>query len=189
MVVTSTHTFTDPESTDEVDWNLAEPLARLGCERGTLSRLLNGKVGLSANMALALKRIDRETADHWMRMQTRSNWRKFAESRPTEKGWRMLGQRDLLLLRRRGCDSRPDAERSRQARTKVANRTNPDGDSVHRAATMLHDLATVTLNQVVRQDIPTVLSPWVTKATTLRAKMFRLLKIDPESGVAINRAG
>ena len=42
---------------------------RLGCERGTLSRLLNGKAGVSANMALALEDIGWGTADHWMRMQ------------------------------------------------------------------------------------------------------------------------
>ena len=41
----------------------------LGCERGTLSRLLNGKAGVSANMALALEDIGWGTADHWMRMQ------------------------------------------------------------------------------------------------------------------------
>ncbi|MYH92059.1 MAG: hypothetical protein F4128_15085 [Gammaproteobacteria bacterium] len=46
---------------------------RLGCERGTLSRLLNGKAGVSANMALALEDIGWGTADHWMRMQARRN--------------------------------------------------------------------------------------------------------------------
>ena len=30
------------ESMDDVDWNVTETAARLGCERGTLSRLLNG---------------------------------------------------------------------------------------------------------------------------------------------------
>ena len=34
-----------------------ETAARLGCERGTLSRVLNGKAGVSANMALALEDI------------------------------------------------------------------------------------------------------------------------------------
>ena len=48
------------------------PAARLGCERGTLSRLLNGKAGVSANMALALEDIGWGTADHWMRMQASS---------------------------------------------------------------------------------------------------------------------
>ena len=42
---------------------------RLGCERGTLSRLLNGKAGVSANMALALEDIGWGIAEHWMRMQ------------------------------------------------------------------------------------------------------------------------
>ena len=57
------------ESMEEVGWNVTETSARLRCERGTLSRLLNGKAGLSANMALALEGIGWGTADHWMRMQ------------------------------------------------------------------------------------------------------------------------
>ena len=46
-----------------------EAVVRLRCERGTLSRLLNGKAGVSANMALALEDIGWGTAEHWMRMQ------------------------------------------------------------------------------------------------------------------------
>ena len=45
------------ESMDDVGWNVTETAARLGCERGTLSRLLNGKAGVSANMVLALEDI------------------------------------------------------------------------------------------------------------------------------------
>ena len=57
------------ESMDEVGWNVTETASRLGCERGTLSRLLNGKAGVSAAMALALEDIGWGTAEHWMRMQ------------------------------------------------------------------------------------------------------------------------
>ena len=57
------------EKMEEVGWSVTETAARLGCERGTLSRLLNGKAGVSANMALALEDIGWGTADHWMRMQ------------------------------------------------------------------------------------------------------------------------
>ena len=57
------------ESMDEAGWSVTETAARLGCERGTLSRLLNGKAGVSANMALALEAVGWGTADHWMRMQ------------------------------------------------------------------------------------------------------------------------
>ena len=55
------------ESMDEVGWNVTGTAARLGCERGTLSRLLNGKAGVSANMAL--EDIGWGAAGHWMRMQ------------------------------------------------------------------------------------------------------------------------
>ena len=57
------------ESMEEVGWTVGETAARLNCERGTLSRVLNGKAGVSAKMALALEGIDWGTADHWMRMQ------------------------------------------------------------------------------------------------------------------------
>ncbi len=57
------------ESMYDVGWNVTETAARLGCVRGTLSRLLNGKAGVSANMALALEDLGWGTADHWMRMQ------------------------------------------------------------------------------------------------------------------------
>ncbi len=57
------------ESMDEVAWSVTETAARLGCDRGTLSRVLNGKAGVSVNMALALEALGWGTADHWMRMQ------------------------------------------------------------------------------------------------------------------------
>ena len=57
------------ESMDEVGWNVTETAARLGCERGTLSRLLNRRASVSAKMALALEDIGWGTAVHWMRMQ------------------------------------------------------------------------------------------------------------------------
>ena len=60
------------ESMDETGWNVTETAVRLGCERGRLSRLLNGRAGLSADMALALEHIGWGTADHWMRMQAAS---------------------------------------------------------------------------------------------------------------------
>ena len=50
------------ESMDDAGWNITETAARLGCERGTLSRLLNGKAGVSATMALALEELGWGTA-------------------------------------------------------------------------------------------------------------------------------
>ena len=54
---------------DDVGWTVGETAARLHCERGTLSRVLDGKAGVSAKIALALEELDWGTADHWMRMQ------------------------------------------------------------------------------------------------------------------------
>ncbi len=57
------------ESMDDVGWSVTKTAEHLGCERGTLSRLLNGKSGMSLSMALALEGIGWGTAEHWMRMQ------------------------------------------------------------------------------------------------------------------------
>ena len=73
------------ESMEEVGWSVTETSARLGCERGTLSRLLNGKAGVSANMALALEGIGWGTADHWMRMQASYELAQARRERAGEK--------------------------------------------------------------------------------------------------------
>ena len=55
-------------------WTVAECAGRLAggrlrVNRVTLSRLLNGRAGVSPTMALALERIGWSNADHWVRMQ------------------------------------------------------------------------------------------------------------------------
>ena len=72
------------ESMVEVGWNMTETASRLGCGRGTLSRLLNGKAGVSANMALALEALGWGEADHWMQMQASYE---LAQARRA-RGWR-----------------------------------------------------------------------------------------------------
>ena len=77
------------ESMDEVGWNVTETAARLGCGAGTLSRLLNGKAGVSANMALAAGNPRWGTADHWMRMQASYE---LAQARRHADGGRTFGR-------------------------------------------------------------------------------------------------
>ena len=55
---------------EAVNWTVTECAQRLGVARNTLSRLLNGRIGLSAQMALALERLGWSNAEHWMRLQT-----------------------------------------------------------------------------------------------------------------------
>lgn len=43
--------------------------AQLGCTRQALSRLLNGKAGISPTMALSLEHIGWSNASFWMRLQ------------------------------------------------------------------------------------------------------------------------
>ena len=43
------------ESMEEVGWTVGETAARLNCERGTLSRVLNGKAGVPAKMAMGAR--------------------------------------------------------------------------------------------------------------------------------------
>ena len=57
------------ESMDEAGWTVGETAARLRCDRGTLSRVLSGRAGVSARMALELEGIGWGTADHWMRLR------------------------------------------------------------------------------------------------------------------------
>ena len=57
------------ENLEAEGWTVTQCAARLGVSRKTLSRLLNGRAGVSAAMALALERIGWGTADHWVRMQ------------------------------------------------------------------------------------------------------------------------
>ena len=48
---------------------VTEAAARLGCTRQSLSRLLNGKAGISPAMAIALERMGWSNAAYWMRLQ------------------------------------------------------------------------------------------------------------------------
>ena len=50
-------------------WTATECAARLGVARPMLSRVLNGRAGVSPALALALERIGWSDADHWLRMQ------------------------------------------------------------------------------------------------------------------------
>jgi len=81
------------------------------------------------------------------------------------------------------------AQPSPEAKAKAATRKAPDGDPVHSVTTLLQDLATVTLNRVTLPTHPNSAFTLVTQATPLQAKVFRMLNIDPASGVAINKAG
>ena len=48
---------------------VTEAAARLGCTRQALSRLLNGRAGISPAMALAFERIGWSDGSYWMRQQ------------------------------------------------------------------------------------------------------------------------
>ena len=79
------------ESMEEVGWTVGETVACLNCERGTLSRVLNGKAGVSVKIALALEGIDWGTGDHWMRMQAayelaQARWQHKTSGREPARG-------------------------------------------------------------------------------------------------------
>ena len=50
-------------------WTVAECAAQLGVPRTTLLHVLNGKAGISLQLALALERLGWSDAGHWVRMQ------------------------------------------------------------------------------------------------------------------------
>ena len=58
------------ESVEASGWTVTETAAKLGVGRQALSRLLNGRGGVSPTLALALEQIGWSYADYWMRMQS-----------------------------------------------------------------------------------------------------------------------
>lgn len=54
---------------NESGWTVTECADRLGVTRNNLSRLLNGRIGISARVALGLEAIGWSNAEFWMRLQ------------------------------------------------------------------------------------------------------------------------
>ena len=54
---------------DESGLTVTECAARLGVTRNNLSRLLNGRIGISARVALGLEAVGWSNAEFWMRLQ------------------------------------------------------------------------------------------------------------------------
>ncbi len=54
---------------DAVGLNVTEGARVLGVARHTLSRVINGRSGISPEMAIRLEKAGWSNADHWMRLQ------------------------------------------------------------------------------------------------------------------------
>ena len=57
------------DSMEAMGWTVTACAVRLGVSRNTMSRLINGRCGISPAMALALERIGWSNAEFWMRRQ------------------------------------------------------------------------------------------------------------------------
>ena len=57
------------DNLEAAELSVTDAAARLGCTRQALSRLLNGKAGISPAMAIALERLGWSDASFWMRLQ------------------------------------------------------------------------------------------------------------------------
>ena len=57
------------DNLEAAELSVTDAAARLGCTRQALSRLLNGKAGISPAMAIALERMGWSNASFWMRLQ------------------------------------------------------------------------------------------------------------------------
>ena len=53
----------------ESGWTVTECAERLGITRNALSRLLNGRTGISPSVALGLESLGWSNAEFWMRLQ------------------------------------------------------------------------------------------------------------------------
>ena len=50
-------------------WTVSDAASRLGVARDTLSRVVNGRAGISPRLALAPEGFSWSDANHWLRMQ------------------------------------------------------------------------------------------------------------------------
>ena len=57
------------EALQAAEWTVTDAAGRIGVTRNTLSRLVNGRIGISPEMALALERVGWSNAEFWMRRQ------------------------------------------------------------------------------------------------------------------------
>lgn len=55
---------------DPLGLTVTEGAKALGVTRNTLSRVINGQSGISAEMAIRLEKAGWSNADHWLRLQT-----------------------------------------------------------------------------------------------------------------------
>lgn len=55
---------------DPLGLNVTDGAKVLGVARHTLSRVLNGQAGISAEMAIRLEKAGWSNADHWLRLQS-----------------------------------------------------------------------------------------------------------------------
>jgi addiction module HigA family antidote len=55
---------------DPLGLSVSEGAKVLGVTRNTLSRVINGQSGISAEMAIRLEKAGWSNADHWLRLQT-----------------------------------------------------------------------------------------------------------------------
>jgi len=55
---------------DPLDLSVTEGAKILGVTRHTLSRVINGRSGISPDMAIRLEKAGWSNADHWLRLQT-----------------------------------------------------------------------------------------------------------------------
>ena len=54
---------------DPLNLSVTDGAKLLGVARHTLSRVINGHAGVSAEMAIRFEKMGWSTADHWMRLQ------------------------------------------------------------------------------------------------------------------------
>lgn len=68
---------------DELDISVTEAASRLAITRVALSRVLNGKAGISPNLALRLEKTGVSTARFWINLQANYDlWRAMQHKQP-----------------------------------------------------------------------------------------------------------
>lgn len=89
--------------------SVTEAARVLGIARHTLSRVLNGRAGISADMALRLEKAGWSSADHWLRLQAATGGLRRREHVRSAShgysGWNRIATRPSNCLLQAGNDN------------------------------------------------------------------------------------
>jgi addiction module HigA family antidote len=85
------------DALESIPMTVTEFAAHLGVARSTLSRVMNGRAGITADMSIRLSAaFGQKSPDLWFKMQNTYDFWQAAHARPKVKVQRLKGQRHQI---------------------------------------------------------------------------------------------